>query len=120
MGSSSNKVKVDNSGLCFKPVAIPLKAIAVWMYFICAIFVVVAFYRPAEQRTFVLALAAMSIFLIVPSMLGLLACINDQTGSEPYLIVDSKNNTVSFPRLNKQWSINQVRESEFVDAEEGI
>lgn len=113
MGSSSTALFEDEHTIRICPVAIPLKAIGVWMYACLIAFMIGGMLfpmfglRPPDEIFWVMMI--LGGLLIVPTMLGMFAWINDQMGNSPYLIINKREQSVELPRLRAKGAISDVQ-----------
>ena len=115
IGTSRIHVENQSEVFCVRPVPIPLKAFAIWMYFCCALFVAIAFFLPDDARLKVLILTGVGAVMIIPLMIGMFVFLNEQTGTQPYLSIDPESKTVELPRLDMVLPIEDVTEVVFAN-----
>lgn len=113
MGSSTTELFEDEHTVSICPVAIPIKAVGVWMYACLFAFMLggtlfpIFGLQPPDTIFWVMMIGGG--LLIIPTMLGMFAWINDQTGNSPYLIINKLHQSIELPRLGAKWPNKDVQ-----------
>ncbi len=104
-------VEHDDTGRwLIRPQLIPVRIVGYWMTGVLSACIAVSVMFVVQGPwawPFVLAGIVMGM-AAVWTMVGLFAAINRMQGEETYVIVDPRRRTVRLPRLDREWSIDQV------------
>lgn len=113
VGSSPSIFKDNDKFFQVGPQIIPVKYVAIWMYFVLAVMAIIVFYFGGDKAVWGMIIGAG--IIIVPAMIFFAAFISEQTGSDPYLVYDKKAKRVELPRLSLKFSQTQLREVIFLE-----
>ena len=113
VGSSPSIFKDDDKFFQVGPQIIPVKFIAIWMYFVLAVMAIILLYAGGDNADWGMIIGAG--IMIVPTMIFAVAYMNEQTGSDPYLVYDKKAKQIELPRLSLKFSQTQLCEVIFLE-----
>jgi hypothetical protein len=121
LGASGTSIKDDDNFMKVLPQQLPIKGIAIWMYFVLALMAVLIFFfqrfgnLPLAIHVVPWVMLTVGGLFVIPTMMNMFSWINKQTGASPYLVFDKSKHTVELPRLGLTLAQAAATEIVFLD-----